>query len=174
MTKNLPAMKENQVRSLVQKILWQTDPLYETVRRECEGVVEARYFPDETEEGWRCACGQINLPEAKACGGCGCSREWLNKHFDREYLEQRKAVYDEKRGQEPAAVKKTKTGTDPDRIKAGLIFGSVLLIVLLTVLSVKVFIPSIRYGTALRQAENGEYDKAIGVFQDITDRGKAS
>jgi hypothetical protein len=149
-----------------QKVIWQTDPLYETIRQECEGVVEARYEPDEIEGAWRCACGQINLTGAKACGSCGTSRAWLTEHFDREYLEKRRAVYKAKEEKLPA-VKKLRPTADRDKIKAGIIAASVLLVAVLSVLTVKVFVPSIRYNHAVRLAAEGEFDRAAGIFSSL-------
>ena len=101
-----------------QKILWQTDPLYEAIRAECEGIVAPRFEPDEIDGAWRCACGQINLESAGACGSCGCSREWLKTHFDREYLEERKTELETKKTDAPVRVKKKRKNDNSDKIKA--------------------------------------------------------
>ena len=150
-----------------QKVLWQTDPLYETIRRECAGTVDARYEPDEIGGAWRCACGQINLEGAKSCGGCGCSRTWLREHFDRNYLEKRRAEYAERDEKTPEAVKRIRRPGDRDKLKAGLILGTFLAVVLLSVLTVKLFIPSARYAHGIRLAENGEYERAEAVFSSL-------
>ena len=152
-----------------QKVLWQTDPLYETIRRECEGTVEARYEPDEIDGAWRCACGQINLGDSDACGGCGCSRSWLKDHFDRDYLEKKRAEYAARAEHEPEAVKKLRVPGDRDRLRAGLILGAALAVIALAVLTVKVFVPSARYSHAVKLAEAGEYERAEAVFSSLGD-----
>ena len=78
------------VRLAEQEIFWQTDPLYDTVKSVCSGIVEPKYKPDEIDGAWRCACGQINLESSKKCGQCACSKEWLDSHLNTEYLQQHK------------------------------------------------------------------------------------
>ena len=163
-----------------QKILWQTDPLYEAIRAECEGIVAPRYEPDEIDGAWRCACGQINLESAGACGSCGCSREWLKTHFDREYLEERKTELEAKKTDAPVRVKKKRKNDNSDKIKAAAIFSAIALLAVLGVLTAKVFIPSARYGHAAKLAEKGEYDRAaeifssLGGYRDSADRMRAA
>ena len=151
-----------------QPIFWQTDPLYETIRKECAGVVEARFQPDEIDGAWRCACGQVNLLSAKSCGACGCSREWLKTHLDRDYLEKRKAESDKKTDQKPEKKKKKKQSEGlSDLTKAILIVASILLLVVLAVVSVRVIVPSIRYNRAVGLADSGDYDRAAEIFADL-------
>lgn len=163
-----------------QKILWQTDPLYETIRAECEGTVPARFEPDEIDGAWRCACGQINLESASACGSCGTSRAWLKTHFDRTYLESRKAELGAKKANAPVHVKKVRKTDNGDKLKAALILGAAAAVIVLAVLTVKVFIPGARYSSAVKLAEAGDYDGAVsifsslGSFRDSADRMRAA
>ena len=76
-----------------QEILWQTDQHYGVIKKECDGVTTAKYIPDTIDGAWRCTCGGLNLESSGKCGKCGVEREWLTSHFDREYLENKKAEY---------------------------------------------------------------------------------
>ncbi|MBR4206947.1 MAG: leucine-rich repeat domain-containing protein [Clostridia bacterium] len=153
-----------------QKVWWQTDPLTETARRVCEGVVEPRFVPDEPDGldgAWRCACGQVNLASAGKCGACGCAKSWLDTHLDRAYLEKRRAEFEEHAGKQHQR-KKTKAGISlGDRAKAILIAASAAALVALIILTVSVIIPAVRYARADALAEEGEFDRAIGIFTDL-------
>jgi len=94
-----------------QKIIWQTEPLYEQIKRECAGVVDAKYYPDEPVEGaWRCACGQVNVDTGadSVCGFCGCEKKWLREHFDKTYLQEMAKNYAENTADTVKRVKKKK------------------------------------------------------------------
>jgi len=150
-----------------QEVFWQTDPLYDQIRRECDGVVEAKYRPDTVDGGWRCACGQVNLEESDACGGCGCSRNWLKEHLDPAYLEQQKQIADTKTEAQVKRQKKKKDTEVSDKTKAILIFAGFIAAAVLIVLTFTQFIPGYRYSKAIRLADAGEFDEALAIFQDL-------
>ncbi|MBQ8512056.1 MAG: leucine-rich repeat domain-containing protein [Clostridia bacterium] len=150
-----------------QEIFWQTDPLYEQIRRECDGVVDAKYRPDTVDGGWRCACGQVNLEESGSCGGCGCSREWLTKHLDHEYLAEQKKIADTKSEAELKKQKKKKEHEVSDKVKAILILAGFAAAVVLIVLTFTQFIPGFRYNQAVNLAAEGQYDEALAIFRDL-------
>lgn len=152
-----------------QDIFWQTDPLYDQIKRECAGVVEAKYKPDHISGAWRCACGQINLESSEKCGACGCSLEWLNTHLERNYLEEQKKIADTKTERELVKEKKRKTREPSDKTKAILIFAAIGLVIAMIILSINLFIPMMRYQRAARLVEKGEYDRAIGIFLALED-----
>lgn len=149
-----------------QRIVWQTDPMYEAIRGVCGGVVEPKYYPDEPIEGaWRCACGQVNLKkdEKDSCGACGCGREWLAAHFDGAYLE---AELEKRKAQKTDTVKKKpkkqKNGIS-DKAKFILILIAAALVIAGAALTPFVG-KSIRYAKAEGYLEKGEYDLAIAEF----------
>jgi len=150
-----------------QDLFWTTDPLYEQVKRECLGVVEAKYKPDRPDDAWRCACGQINLADSEKCGECGCSLEWLDKHLDINYLGEQKKLADAKNEKELAREKKKKLRKPSDKTKAILIISGFAAIIVLIILAVTTIIPSVRYNYAQSLAENGEFDKSIEIFNDL-------
>jgi hypothetical protein len=76
-----------------QEVLWQTDPHYDVIKRECSGVTSAKYIPDTLPGAWRCTCGGVNIESSEKCGRCSAEREWIESHFDREYLESKKTEY---------------------------------------------------------------------------------
>ncbi len=163
-----------------QRIVWQTDPHYEAIRRVTDGVVAARYYPDTVDGGaWRCACGQVNLlrGEADACGACGCRRAWLESRFDEAYLQRAAAEAAEKR----IAVKKTSPRAKKqreglsDQAKILLILASAVLVIAAIAVS-PVVIKEIRYSKAESYLASGDYDSAIaeftalGGYSDAADR----
>lgn len=150
-----------------QEIFWQTDPLYEQIRRECDGVVEAKYRPDTVDGGWRCACGQVNLEESDTCGACGCSREWLKKHLDPVYLAERKQIDDAKSEAQLKKQKKKRETDLSDKTKAILIFAGFIAAAALIVLTFTQFIPGYRYSKAVSLADSGEFDEALAIFYDL-------
>ncbi len=149
-----------------QKIIWQTDPLYEGIRAVCEGIADAQYYPDEPTDGaWRCACGQVNLSsgEKDVCGACGCGREWLRTHFDEEYL----AAELQKRKTQKTDAPRRK----PKKQKKGLSDKAKFILILLAagvVIAGAAMTPyigkTIRYGRAEEYLAKGEYDLAIEEF----------
>ena len=158
-----------------QATVWQTDPLYKVIKAVTNGKVQAKYYPDTIDGGWRCACGGVNVEGSQACGACGCSREWLNANFDREYLESQKSVADEGKKPEPAKVirKREKENRVSDKVKFILIVSSILLAVIL-ILSIALFIfPASKYNKAVSLADIGEYDKAISILSQLDYKNSA-
>ena len=152
-----------------QDLFWATDPLFEQVKRECAGVVEAKYKPDRLDGAWRCACGQINLSDSEQCGECGCSLKWLDTHLEKTYLEEQKKIADTKNEKELQREKKRKEREPSDKTKAILILAGIAAVIALIILSITTIIPSIRYSSAESLAEKGEYDKSIAIFTDLGD-----
>jgi len=152
-----------------QKIIWQTDPMYEAIRSVCSGTVEAKYYPDEPVVGaWRCACGQVNLrrDEKDACGECGCGRKWLSDHFDDAYLAEE---LENLKNKKPDAVKKKpkkkKEGIS-DKTKFILILAAAVVVIAGAVLTPYVG-KTIRYAKAEDYLQKGEYDRAIEAFTQL-------
>lgn len=152
-----------------QDIFWQTDPLYDQIKRECVGVVEPKHKPDHIDGAWRCACGQINLDSSDKCGACGCSLDWLNTHLERSYLEEQKKIADTKTERELTKEKKRKSREPSDKTKAIFIVLAFVVVIVLVVLTFTTFIPTFRYNQANGLAEEGEYDSAIEIFTDLGD-----
>lgn len=154
-----------------QAILWQTDPLYEQICRECDGVVQPVFRPDTIEDGklWRCTCGQINLQETTHCGHCHTERDWLEKHFDEAYLTEEKRLHDVEAAKNPHSKKANvaRSKVESDRLKMIAIFSAIGGALLLTILTVTLIIPSIRYSKATNLVEANNYDAAIEIFTDL-------
>ncbi|MGN1409498.1 MAG: leucine-rich repeat domain-containing protein, partial [Eubacteriales bacterium] len=152
-----------------QEIYWQTDPLYDQIKRECEGVTNAKYKPDEIDGGWRCTCGQVNLNDSEVCGSCHVSREWLKSHLNTEYLTSRKAEDDKKSDKAiEREIRHRREGVS-DKTKAILILSSVILLIVLVFLTINIFIPSVKYSNADKALANGDYDTSIRGFADLGD-----
>jgi len=152
-----------------QEVIWQTDPLYNVIKKATQGVVSAKYFPDKLEDGWRCACGQINIHKSNNCGACGCSREWLTKVFDRNYLESQKTAVEEGRKPEQVKIVKKKEAEKlvSDKAKFAIIVSALLLVVIITLLTIFYLIPQSKYNTASELATRSEFDKAIDILHDL-------
>ncbi len=150
-----------------QPIIWQTDPLYDQIKRECSGKVAAKYFPDTIEGAWRCTCGQINLETADACGNCRTEREWLNVHFDKEYLEKNNKEWLEKQEKEPVSKKKKKQIVASDKVKALALLAALLAGIGLIVFTFLYIIPSVRYSIAESKLDSQKFDEAYEIFADL-------
>ncbi len=156
------------------QVLWQTDPMYNQIKRECAGLTEARYIPDSIDGAWRCTCGGVNLDTSRDCGECGCSREWLISHFDREYLAAENAKYSASSEKTKKIRKKPDINGVSTGIKAIFILVAAALLLSLTVLTVVFFIPQSRYTEAKKMAESGDFDRAIEIFISLGDYSDAA
>ena len=152
-----------------QDILWQTDPHYDTIKRECEGITVAKYIPDAIDGAWRCTCGGLNLESSKKCGRCGAEREWIESHFDREYLESKKTEYANEESKKSPKKKKRKPIIIPSWIKSGCVLAVIAVIIVASVLTFTEFIPQTKYNKAVALSENGDYDAAIEIFRELAD-----
>ncbi len=150
-----------------QGIIWQTDPLCAQMKRECAGVTQAKYIPDTIDGAWRCTCGGINLTDAPECMECGCPREWLTAHFDREYLEAENARLEAVSTKNAKRKKKRASVKIPSGVKVGLALAAALAAIALIVLTFTYFIPESRLSRAQSLAEQGEYDRAIEIFTEL-------
>ncbi len=150
-----------------QDIFWQTDPLYDAIQFECAGVTTAKYKPDKIDGAWRCTCGQINLDDAKVCGACGCSLEWLETHLEPTYLEKRRLEIADKSEKKTEKLKKRREHAVSDGAKMIIILASFVLAAVLIVLTFTTFIPLGRYNKAVKLADSGEFDEAIAIFNDL-------
>lgn len=151
-----------------QEMLWQTDPLYAQLRRECEGIVEPVYQPDTIDGGWRCTCGQINLANLRDCCRCHGNRAWMEAHFDRDYLTKKNEAYVELVKKAPGKKVNYRNDKDrADRQKMIAILASFAAVIALIVCTFTLIIPSVRYSRANSALSNGDFDTAIAGFTDL-------
>lgn len=154
-----------------QTTIWQTDPLYKVIKAVTNGKVNAKYYPDTVDGGWRCACGGVNVEESQSCGECGCSREWLSANFDREYLASQQTIVNE--GKKPRVAEPIKKREAekriPDSVKMVLIMVSIVLAIALALVYNLHIIPHGKYKDAIAYAESGSYQKAIDQLKDLGD-----
>lgn len=78
-------------------------PNYAQIVRECKNVVTPIFVPDTVLGAWRCTCGALNLDTEEACIACKTKREWIDTHFDSEYLEKATEEFEIKRYEEKCA-----------------------------------------------------------------------
>jgi len=153
-----------------QEYLWQTDPLYEQIRRECDGIVTPVYRPDTLQEIWRCTCGHINLEESSHCGKCHVSHTWLEDHFDISYLESQNALFEKAIEKKPAKkVNAAKSKAERDKIKMIGILTGIGTVAILTILLFTLIFPNIRYNKAADLLLQGDFDGAIAGFTALGD-----
>ena len=151
-----------------QAMLWQTDPLYAQLRRECEGIVEPVYQPDSIDGGWRCTCGQVNLDDRADCCLCHGNRAWMEAHFDRNYLTEKNAAYVELEKKAPGKKVNYRNDKDrSDRRKMIAILASFAAVIALIICTFTLIIPSVRYSEADAALSNGDFDAAITGFTNL-------
>lgn len=70
-----------------QKPILPSDGLYAQIRREFgNNTSKCRFWYEDNVEYWRCSCGQPNSDINLKCDYCGNTKEWLEKHFNQDYL----------------------------------------------------------------------------------------
>jgi len=153
-----------------QAVLWQTDPLYEQIRRECDGIVTPFFRPDRIDGIWRCTCGQINLANTPRCGRCKTELAWLDSHFDTAYLTEQDRLYREEAAKHPKTRKKpasARSKEDTVRRQMIALLAGILSALVLVVLLVTLIIPSVRYAIAEKHMTDGNYTKAAEIFDGL-------
>ena len=151
-----------------QAMLWQTDPLYAQLRRECEGIVEPIYQPDAIDGGWRCTCGQVNLDDRADCCRCHGNRAWLEAHFDRDYLAEKNAAFVELEKKAPGKKVNYRNDKDrADRRKMIAILASFAAAIVLIICTFTLIVPSVRYSKADAALSTGDFDAAITGFTEL-------
>lgn len=159
---------------------WETFPEQKTIHEELDnkGLEEqfqlehgtiANYIADELFGLWRCSCGAINFDSEKNCHICNEVKETalafdaaeLRGHCAAR-LEQERKEAEEQRIIEEAAVKK--------RRKIAIIVLSIIAIcAALGYLTVAVIIPAVKYSSATKLLNAGEYEEAMVRFEEIAD-----
>ena len=150
-----------------QRVIWQSDPLYQKIKAECAGKTEAKYYPDTIEGAWRCTCGCINLCGTEKCALCGCEKSWLDSHFDNDYLEN--LNLSEKENEKKRKKPQKRTGRFSDKVKGVIITVSALFAVALVCFTVFYMIPAVKYSSAEAFLEEGKFDEAIRAFKSLED-----
>lgn len=69
-------------------------PLFGQIVRECnlKGIRHDYWF-GESDNYWRCTCGQANERDALQCGYCKADKQWLRQHLNEKYLSEANARF---------------------------------------------------------------------------------
>lgn len=169
---NLNWRNDTESRGIVlpdQEVLWQTDPNYEAIHVECSGITDPKYVFESLPEysAWRCVCGHVNLDSSDQCGGCGCNKSWIAEHLSPENLNRVKTEIAGKNERETEKIIKKKQHEVTDRTKMILIFASFAAAALLIVLTFTTFIPLFKYNSAAKLVNDGEFDRAIQIYNEL-------
>lgn len=151
--------------------------LYPQIRRECEGVVDAVYWPEKDESHWLCTCGTENGLDAADCSACHVSLSWLEEHFDRNYLSEKQLSHDKEQVIERQKTReKTKKKASRSRSfrRLALLSVLVLLIVGIFFLFQSVILPKTAYAKAESLRESGQYLEAGEAFEALGYREEAA
>lgn len=163
-----------------QALIDYNDALYNQIEREFLGTkFKFDYWYESHNEYWRCTCGQANDKHSLKCGYCGADKEWLEKHLDRNYLEEQLYIFNEvrkKREKDEIAKKiqeedrinthnKIKRKKLILRIKIAAIIFSLFIISL--IMNRTIIQPNIKYNNAIKLYESGNYNESVELFENL-------
>lgn len=127
--------------------------------------------PIRNNEWWRCSCGAVNEADDEVCFECEAQKLLLFDNLDKDNLkeeldelkrqkeeEERIRLEEEAREQ---AIKKKK------QKKVGIITAAVLAVAVLAYVFVTYLLPSMRYNSACKAMDSGDYVKAIELFEKL-------
>ena len=116
------------------------------------------YLPMQTEFYWICICGQANELDKNCCGRCHTEKQWV---FDQTSISH---IMDQIKKEKQ--IKLDKKEHNKRRIK---LFGGVSLLALFIWAFISFALPFIRYTHAKDLLQNGNYDSAIQIFNELND-----
>lgn len=183
---------ENQSGSPFAKIDFHTRPMSEL------GGLEAQYrrelqrlkikkqhtlLPEIAEDYKRCGCGRFMLPGETGCPDCGAVPETLVTYTETAYLEAQKEAFEQRQQQEQAkqeAARQEQEQKQRRRKKAAALAAAAAgLVAVFAVVLIRVIIPAVRYNSASKLFEAGQYAEAQAAFEaldgftDASDRAVA-
>lgn len=155
---------------------------------------DSQFFPSGSRDLWYCACGAINRKTEDCCHKCGklaselfpvdiayLENERNKRLFDeahaRELAEQRTKEKELKAQEERERERQAQLQADKQaaalraRKKRKILIAGIAVVVIAATmfLSVKVLIPNHKYSRAESLMNEGRYEEAISVFQDLGD-----
>ncbi|GLB24747.1 hypothetical protein LXJ15735_09880 [Lacrimispora xylanolytica] len=173
-----------------QKVINHNDSLYEQINREFIGINSKPYYWFEnSEDYWRCTCGQTNSHTASKCGYCGIEKSWIEKHLNKEYLLEEDKKYQEalvlqkiqeddfkqKQAEEALILKRQEEALIAEKnknkkrlIKRALIVMGIFLVAIGASKGYENIIsPMITYNKAMGLYNNKDFDKAVEAFSSM-------
>ena len=73
-----------------QRPVCEQDEYYAEITELCKGITDAKFYPEYTEDLWRCACGCENPDGQDICNSCSASKERLRVIFSELFLAQKR------------------------------------------------------------------------------------
>ncbi len=156
------------------------DELYNQVIREINGrCIRSDYWFENKDTYWRCTCGQTNSNEKNKCGYCKADKEWLEKHFDRQYLSEKNEKYKEvefmckKKADEETKIKEQLIRQELEeeikkKKKTKLIKQIVLTTSIIFAIVIWLFVyNSMQFDKALQLYNEGDYKRAANIANSI-------
>jgi len=173
-----------------QEVIDHNDDLYEQIKREFIGKKTIPcYWFENSENFWRCTCGQANSNDVLTCGYCGIEKAWLEKHLNKDYLlkqsrryqeaellqKKKEEEYIQKKAEEELIIKKQeeeliaeKNKNTKRMIKKVIIAISVFIAIIAANEGYKnVLSPLISYNKAMSLYDNKDYGEAIEIFSNM-------
>ncbi len=105
-----------------QKPILEEDEYYKEISELCAGSTTPKFYPEFSDEMWRCTCGCKNDAECEKCTECGVSQDRLRLFFSEIFLLQKRNENEarrkaqEKRRMEEEAEKWRKIDPDIERV----------------------------------------------------------
>lgn len=122
----------------------------------------------EQKDLWICSCGTINRADEPACHRCNTSLSALRSI---DFTEMQKRC-DERVAKEEQQKKEAEKAAAKAKKKKAIIagaIGAVAAVVAGVVIIIQVVIPSVKYNSAVKLLESGQYDEAVAAFEAMGD-----
>ena len=148
---------------------------------------EAQYYAKEEETYWLCACGRPNPKDQITCSFCGSEKEIILLNLKEEFLIGQVKIQEEERiakakvreeeelkirqiRREEYLVKQEKYSKIVKKIaRVSVPVCVVVMVVMVSLLVMKVIIPTVTYNKAINLMNSGNNAAAITAFQKIRD-----
>lgn len=133
-------------------------------------VKQAQFVATDDRDLWICACGVINRQDEEKCHACHSEKTALLAALDTDILKKHNDEYNkvkaEREAKQAEEDKKKKAKTKKISIIAA---ACAAVVIAAIVVITQVIVPSGKYNTAVALMNEGKYDEAIDIFEELGD-----
>lgn len=128
------------------------------------------FIPIEHDDLWLCSCGAANKAGKFQCHSCGITKNKIFSSLDSEALKKEKEEFEKEEAEKSAIQEQESKVQEDKRRKIAIIISAVVLgIAVISILIFQVFLPMQKYNTAISLMDEGNYDEAIVIFEELND-----